>query len=204
MRLTDTTVAAITVPPGKTEIIVFDDSLRGFGIRVREGGSRRFVYQYKLGNTNRRFTFKETNAKRARKAAETLAAKVTLGTDPALEKEAAHDAASDTVRRCLDRYFVRAQGKRRDSTMREIRRHLERNLAPLHRLHIKSLDRRRISEELARLTAECGPIQANRTRASLSRFLNWCMLKAMPIRMSHYKQTRTTNSPVNGCWMTSS
>jgi integrase len=175
MRLTDRTVATITVPPGKAEIIVFDDLLPGFGIRVRAGGSRRWVYQYRIGSTNRRFTFKEMDAGKARRAAETLAAKVTLGTDPALEKAAAHHAAGDTFKRCLDQYLARPQGKRRNSTLREIRRHLERNLAPLHPLHIKNLDRRRVSVELARLTSECGPVQSNRIRASLSRFLNWCI-----------------------------
>jgi integrase len=57
----------------------------------------------------------------------------------------------------------------------EIRRHLERNLASLHRLHIKKLDRRRIADELARVTVESGAVQSNRTRASLSAFLNWCI-----------------------------
>jgi integrase len=175
MNLTDAAVAAIAVPVGKAEIIVFDDSLPGFGVRVRRGGSRRFIYQYKLNSTNRRHTFKEANVKRARAAAQILAAKVTLGSDPALEKETAHDAAGDTFKRCLDRYLARPQGRRRPSTLREIRRHLWRNLSPLHRMHIKKLDRRRVADELARLTVESGPTQSNRTRASLSKYLNWCI-----------------------------
>src|SRR5204862_6081622 len=76
---------------------------------------------------------------------------------------------------CLDRYLARPQGRRRPSTLREIKRHLERNLASLHRVHVKKLDRRRVADELARLTAESGPTQSNRTRASLSKFLNWCI-----------------------------
>jgi len=175
MRLTDAAVTALTVPDGKSEIIVFDSDLAGFGVRVRRGGSKRFVYQYKINGTNRRVTFKEINVKRARAAAQILAAKITLGTDPALEKEAAHDAAGDTFQRCLERYLARPQGKRRDSTLKEIRRHLERNLHPLHRLHIKKIDRRRIADELARLTVGVGAVQSNRTRASLSKFLNWCI-----------------------------
>src|SRR5262249_7618837 len=69
--------------------------------------------------------------------------------------------------------LARPQGKRRERTLQEIRRHLERNLQPLHRLHVKSLDRRRVADELLRITAENGAVQANRTRASLSSFLNW-------------------------------
>ena len=103
MRLTDATVAALAVPDGKAEIIVFDDTTPGFGIRVRRGGSRRFIYQYKLGGQNRRVTFKATGTEAARKNAKTLAAKVTLGTDPALEKESARNAAADTFARCLVR-----------------------------------------------------------------------------------------------------
>jgi integrase len=175
MRLTDATVAALTVPHGRSEIIVFDSSLPGFGVRARRGGSKRFIFQYKLNGTNRRVTFKEANVKRARAAAQILAAKVTLGSDPALEKETAHDAAGDTFKRCLDRYLARPQGRRRDRTLQEMRRHLERNLQPLHRLHIKKIDRRRVADELARLTVENGAVQANRTRSSLSAFLNWCI-----------------------------
>jgi len=175
VRLTDAAVAALKIPDDKAEIIVFDSDLSGFGIRVRRGGSKRFVYQYKLNGTNRRVTFKEANVKRARAAAQILAAKVTLGSDPALEKEAAHNGASDTFKRCLDRYLERPQGKRRERTLLEIRRHLERNLAPLHRLHIKTIDRRRVADELARLTVENGAVQSNRTRSSLSAFLNWCV-----------------------------
>jgi len=175
VRLTDSSVAALKVPAHKSEIIAFDDLFPGFGVRVRAGGSRRFIYQYKLNGHNRRVTFKEANVKRARAAAQILAAKVTLGADPALEKEAAHDAAGDTFKRCLDQYLGRPQGRRRESTLQEIRRHLERNLAPLHRLHIKAIDRRRVADELMRITAENGAIESNRTRASLSAFLNWCI-----------------------------
>ena len=197
MRLTDASVAVLAVPLGK-EVIAFDDDLPGFGVRLRLGGSKRFIYQYKLNGTNRRVTFKEVNVKRARAAAQILAAKVTLGSDPALEKEAAHDAAGDTFKRCLDRYLARPPGKRRARTLREIRRHLERNLAPLHRLHVKKIDRRRVADELARITVENGPVQANRTRASLVRLPKlgaWA--RAMWTAMSQRPPTSTKKSPAS-------
>src|SRR5262249_16005038 len=82
----------------------------------------------------------------------------------------------DTFAKCLSRYLARPQGRRRERTLQEVRRHLERNLQPLHRLHIKKMeDRRRIADELARLTVESGAVQSNRTRSSLSAFLNWCI-----------------------------
>src|SRR5262249_2717777 len=132
----------------------------------------------KVNGTNRRVTFKEASVKRARAAAQILAAKVTLGTDPALEKQAAHDGAGDTFGKCLVQFLARPQGRRRERTLVEMRPHLERNLQPLHRLHIKAIDRRRVADELRRVTAESGPIQSNRTRASLSTFFNWCIGEA--------------------------
>ncbi len=38
MKLIKTNVAKITVPPGKTEVIEFDDDIPGWGLRVRIGG----------------------------------------------------------------------------------------------------------------------------------------------------------------------
>jgi len=37
MRLTGPNVARLAVPAGRTEIIVFDEALPGFGVRVRVG-----------------------------------------------------------------------------------------------------------------------------------------------------------------------
>ncbi len=40
MRLTKPNLAKLELPPGKSETIVFDDALPGFGIRIRAGGKR--------------------------------------------------------------------------------------------------------------------------------------------------------------------
>jgi integrase len=57
----------------------------------------------------------------------------------------------------------------------EMKRHLKRNLAPLYRLHVRAIDRRRIANELNRIADECGPVQSNRTGSSLSAFYNWAI-----------------------------
>jgi integrase len=41
-------------------------------------------------------------------------------------------------------------------------------------LRIDKIDRRAIALQLGRLTADSGPVQANRTRSSLVTFLTWC------------------------------
>lgn len=52
MRLTKATLAKLTLSPGRAEMLVFDDMLPGFGLRIREGGKRTWIAQYRLGRSN--------------------------------------------------------------------------------------------------------------------------------------------------------
>jgi hypothetical protein len=76
MKLTQRAIDALTLPADKTEVIHFDDALLGFGIRVRAGGSRTYIANYKIGGKQRRITLGSTallKAEQARaKAAELL------------------------------------------------------------------------------------------------------------------------------------
>ena len=113
---------------------------------------------------------------RARALAAQLHAKVKLGSDPAGDKAESQARSGETFEACMKLYLERRRNepKLRSSTYREIERHLVRNLKALHGLRIDKVDRRAIAIELARLTTETGPVQANRTRGSLVKFLNWC------------------------------
>ena len=54
MKLTQKTVEGLALPEGKAEAIFFDEEIPGYGCRLRAGGSRRAIFQYKLGNKQRR------------------------------------------------------------------------------------------------------------------------------------------------------
>ena len=45
MKLSQDLVERLKVPTGKSEILIFDDSLPGFGARIRAGGSRTWIVQ---------------------------------------------------------------------------------------------------------------------------------------------------------------
>ena|SRR5829696_5745279 len=92
MRLTRPNVARLAVPPGKTEIIVFDKTLPGFGVRVRLGGKRTWIAQYRLGLKQRR---------------------VTLGTTDTLDGEEARRRAKSVLARCTTVMIPRREGRRR-------------------------------------------------------------------------------------------
>ncbi|MFL5022678.1 MAG: Arm DNA-binding domain-containing protein, partial [Microvirga sp.] len=69
MRLTKPNVARLTLPPGKSEFLVFDDALPGFGLRIRAGGKRTWIAQYRVGSKQRRVsigTVETLNADKAR------------------------------------------------------------------------------------------------------------------------------------------
>ena len=51
MRLTRPNVARLTLSSGKSEQIIFDETLPGFGIRLRAGGKRTWIAQYRIGHT---------------------------------------------------------------------------------------------------------------------------------------------------------
>lgn len=87
MKLSARTTAGLKLPTGKTDHIVFDDAVPGFGLRLREGGGRSWVYQYALGTKQRRIMIGKATAMtadKAREIAEVLHAKVRLeATQPA-------------------------------------------------------------------------------------------------------------------------
>src|ERR1700675_311418 len=89
MKLTAKNVRTEPLKKGKSEAIVFDDDVPGFGLRLRDGGSRTVVFQYKIGAKHRRMALGWVAAVdfgTTRKTAEKLYARVKLGEDPAGDK----------------------------------------------------------------------------------------------------------------------
>ena len=56
MRLTKANVAKLSLPEGKSELLVFDEALAGFGICLRYGGKRTWIAQYRIGSKQRRMS----------------------------------------------------------------------------------------------------------------------------------------------------
>jgi integrase len=185
VKLTVDVAKNLKLPPGKKDHFEWDSEIAGFGYRLRDGGKRVWIYQYAVAvgtgdqkkQKTRRMTigtYPAMLAPQARERARELHAEVKLGRDPAQVLGDDRARAGETFEACLKQYLeVRRKDGSRPSTLVEIERHLVKNLAPLHGLHIAKIDRRAIAIELTRLTA-IGPVQANRTRASLVKFLGWC------------------------------
>src|ERR1700692_1205948 len=97
IKLTKTSIATLTLPPGKSDAIFFDSEVPGFGLRIRAGGSRKWIVQYQLhGHQQRRLTIGSVavfDAEQARRAAREMLAKARLGEDPQAQKFEASIAA---------------------------------------------------------------------------------------------------------------
>ena len=75
--------------PGLREVFVWDEDLRGFGLRITPKGSKSYVLQYRMGGREaptQRYTIGKHGSpwtpERARKEAERLLILVRQGTDP--------------------------------------------------------------------------------------------------------------------------
>jgi len=178
MKLTAATVRSAGIAPGKIEAIYFDDDVPGFGLRVREGGSRSFVFQYKLGTKQRRMalgTATALNFGATRKTAETLYARVKLGQDPAGDKADARASAAKTFIAAARDFLAQKRGELRDRSYPDLERHILKHAKPLHELQLAKITRRDIAPVIASVTKNSGAVTANRVRTSLSTFFSWTM-----------------------------
>jgi integrase len=182
MRFSRKNTEGLKLPPKKTEHIWWDDQIAGFGLRVREGGSRNWIFQYRLGGKQRRISFGSAptvTAEQARKKAATLHARVKLGHDPAGEKIEARARATETFGDILRPYLVRKKAELKPRTYVETERHLLVNAKRLHGLQIAGIDRRTVAGLLTEIDAKNGPHSANHLRAALSAFFSWAMREGL-------------------------
>jgi hypothetical protein len=144
MKLTATTVRTAALPAHKTEAIFFDDDIPGFGLRLREGGSRSFVFQYKLGDKHRRMALGKAtalNLTEIRKLALQHYASVRRGEDPAADKADAVRQVSETFTFYVEQYLDALRQRLRPRSFKEIERHLAKHAKPLHQLQLTKIRR---------------------------------------------------------------
>jgi integrase len=182
MRLTDKTVAALALPRGKLDQVFWDDDIPLFGVRLRAGGAKRWVYQYRIGAKQRRVILGvvlAVSAAQARKTAAELHARVKLGEDPAGMKAEGRARAAETMDAALRVYMARQRERLKPLSYRQAERHLVKHCRPFHGLQLSRIDRRAIAARLSAIASESGPIEANRVRTSLSAFFAWAMREGL-------------------------
>ena len=200
MKLTRAAVQTLQLAPDKSELIVFDDEIPGFGVRLRAGGSRNWIVQYKVGRKHRRLTFGSVavlEASKARERARDLLAAVRIGRDPAGEKIENRSRADETVGVIVERFMARQRGRLRSRTYTETKRYLQTHWKPLHGLALARVNRTTVAARLAWIAGERGPSAADRARAALSAFFTWAIREGLAdVNPVGATNTASTASPV--------
>jgi hypothetical protein len=167
-RITKRVVDALKVKPA--EYTEWDDSLSGFGVRVRPSGSMSYIVTYRAGAGRvapvRRFTIAavgKITPEQARQRAQTILGAVAHGRDPAAEKS--DDRGMPTVAELADRFMGEHVAlKRKKGTTAFYRDILDRIVKPsLGTAKADKVTRAKIARLHGKLQST--PFQANRMLA---------------------------------------
>lgn len=182
MKLTQTILPKLALPRGITDKIFFDDDLPGFGLRIRAGGSRKYVLHYRLGSAQRRHTIGPAavlTLEEARKKARKLLVAIDDGKDPAAERDGKRAAASLRFGDQVEAYLLARQTINsaafpilRPHSFAQIAVYLRQSLKDLHKHPVAAIQRQTIAAEL-RAIATDAPVAADRARSAVSTFYAW-------------------------------
>jgi integrase len=177
-KITKRSVDALKPAAGGVEAVLWDNELRGFGVRVQRGGRKSYVLQYRAGTGRgaplRKLTIgrhgSPWTAAAARGEAKRLLGIVESGVDPAADKIARQRAP--TMAEIAERFLAEhAEAKRKASTALEYRRLLDKIILP-------TLGKRKVADvtraDVTKLhhANRAAPYQANRVLAVLSKIFN--------------------------------
>src|SRR6516225_9244825 len=185
MKLNAAEISRHSPPAGRSDYIVFDDTLPGFGLRYR-GGRRIWLYQYAFGTgasrVNRRLTFgtfPDLSPAQARTIAAELSARVRLGEDPAAEKKVRRAELQHTFGNLVRGYLDQKRGELRAKSYSGLERYLDNYAKSLHGFPASAISLRKIADFLDTVAKERGAFSANRARTCLSALFSWAMRKGL-------------------------
>ena len=120
MKITKRAVDALT-PPAKGYALVWDDEIKGFGLRVTSSGVKSFILQKRINRKDHRITlgrYGEITAEQARKDAQVKAGLIAGGGDPVADRKRAVLATKTLAEVLAD--YGEARNAIRDSTRKDM------------------------------------------------------------------------------------
>jgi integrase len=196
MEFTKQSLAALSLPDGKSEHFEWDPGMPGLGIRLRSGGSKTWVAQYRVKGKQRRESLgdvRKVGIEDARKIARNRFAQVELGVDPGADR-ASRARAELTLGKVVSAYVAAREEMWRPSSRKPIRYYLEVLWKPLHDRPIETIKRADIAARLHVLAKENGRVAAARARANLSALYNWAAKEGF----CESNPAASTNDPAAG------
>ena len=172
-RLTKRIVDA--AKPDVKDIYIWDTDLKGFGLKVTPKGRKVYITQYRIGKRSRRITIAvhgTLTTEEARQSAKVSLGQVSSGIDPAHERDIAKTGHNiENLFKLFEDSYLNIRVK--PETAKDYRRVFEHYIFPRFKhvtvRDITKQDMLRLHHDM-RMT----PYRANRTRAKMSKFFNWC------------------------------
>jgi integrase len=180
LNLTHNTVAGLKPPP-RGQADYWDTRTPGFGVRVSTGGAKTYVMMYRANGRKRRMVigrFPVMGLADARDKARKYLGQVAAGEDPGAEKQAQRQG--ETFAELAALYLERwAAEHKKASSASEDKRMLEADLAAWNERKLETIGRADVIALLDRIVARGASIQANRTRALISKLFNFAIARGL-------------------------
>ena len=209
-------VAALTLPAARPIVIVLDDSMPGFGYRLRLGAGGKInalmgrasiaMAVPPVGCCSARPTV--LGAEQARAMAKKALGRVANGEDPQADKLDRRGKDRHTLKATVADYLAIKQREVRPRTYTELARYLtdKRYFGPLHSLALDQITRKDVATRLNRISLESSSIVAARARAQLQRAVQ-LGAGAWPVRSQpggRHARSRRAASRASACCRTPS
>jgi integrase len=162
---------------------LWDTTVTGFGARRQTNG----VFYYVRYRHNGQQTVHSIGRHglltpdAARTRAKQLLGTVAGGTDPFVQALVGEGFTNAT-----NRYLERKRGSLKPLSFSQTERYLRNHFAPLHKLSLDQIDRRKVAALLGEIETASGSVSRNRARSQLSAFFSWCitegLLEANPVQ----------------------
>ncbi len=174
MHIVEKTIKQLLTPETGSPI-VWDATVRGFGVRTTATGVKSFILDYRFKGRQRRYTIgqhPELSVVAARAEAEDLRKRIRDGHDPMEERNKSR--GEPTLADLTDEYLEDAKNRKRATSLRNDKSMIDKIICPkLGRLRLEAVTERDIATLHASLKKT--PYRANRVLALLSSVFNFGM-----------------------------
>lgn len=181
-NLTDALVASLKAP-ASGQLIVWDSGQLGHGLRITASGAKSYVAQGQCNGKTVRVTLArvdECNVKEARRRAGAATLLMRDGQNPVQLKKA-DKAEKVTLREIVEDYIKNRRtkfGKLRETSITEIRKQVEHNLADWMDKPIANIKHSMVATRFREIS-ERAPVQANLTMITLQSLCSWARDKSL-------------------------
>ena len=187
-KITPALIASLRPPTDRPEAFVWDEEVRGWGIRLLRSGTASWVTQVKVKGkpVSKRQTFARVSKlpyTLAKERARHIVALAELGRDWYAERaaEEAAERAADQAAKIDHSLGAKIEAYLADPVVKQQRtywateRYLLKTWAPLHRISAETVTSKEITRQLEQIAVDSGTVTANRARSRLATAFRWML-----------------------------